>query len=781
MDAEIPPSVFARADSDERAARVEIILQQLDALPTLSPIATRLMSAAVLDQIEVDEVVSIIESDPGLTARILGLCRRADRGLGDAIQTVRHAVVMLGLEAVQSAVLSVQVYELMGERAEESAGDDEGSDFDRVGLWTHTLAVACAAEMIATEHRTLGVKPDRAFVAGMLHDLGKSALQLVLPRSYGRVLRIAEDRQSDAAPIERRLIGLDHFTAGRRIAERWGLGEVLGDVIWLHAQPGAAIPEVPHKPLIGLVTLAKTFARRQHLGWSGEYGEPMELEDAAGALGLRADAVERLGPKLIDRVTDRCATLGINAGTGPELLLESIATANRRLASLNNAMRRRANEADRAKSVLAEIDRFHSTWHAQESVTGTMGLVAASAERVLGEGFYAGVFQASAGAPWRGMVFNSGGTLARQGEVQAPAEGSGSLAALCGGGQITMRAAEALRALHPFLHDAPDAAEVRVLPLMSAEAPSAGPVAVLLHAGDDVETIVGTAGLPALVAAWTAAVMAAARHEHARRLGEQLAEANRELGEAQREITEQASLVRLGEMSAGAAHEMNNPLTVIRGRSQMLAEHLDRERDRAAAAAIAQAAGELTNLITSLHLLADPPKPEREPISIALVVRDAIERARAQIPQGTVRLNVGLQEHETSPPVLADPDLLATGLAEIVKNALEANPGGEVAIAIEVARTKDRLVVKVTDTGPGLSERALRHAFDPFFSELPAGRRPGLGLARARMLVGLHDGEILLGNTHGDGYDDDEPTGAMMRVILPIAGAERHKPRRHAA
>src|SRR4051812_2336980 len=183
------------------AAQIEAILREVDSLPTLSTVATRLLRIASVEDADLDALVEIIETDPSLTARLLGLCRRADKGLGDRITTVRRAVVMLGLEAVQAAVLSVAVYEIMeGCAPEFDAGDEDtppGSttlEFDREGFWKHSIAVASASELIADGHLDLGVKPEEAFVAGLLHDLGKLVLDTILPRSYARVLGLAERR-----------------------------------------------------------------------------------------------------------------------------------------------------------------------------------------------------------------------------------------------------------------------------------------------------------------------------------------------------------------------------------------------------------------------------------------------------------------------------------------------------------------------------------------------------------------------------------------------------------
>src|SRR5688572_525635 len=197
-----------QTQDQERASRIELILRQVDTLPTLSAIATRLLEIAGAEDADLDRIVEIIESDPAMTARMLGLCRRADKGLGDRITTVRRAVVMLGLEAVQAAALSVAVYDLMEQWA-PSAEDrlaPKGATFspgtfDRERFCRYPVADARASQLIADAHPDLLIKPDEAFVAGLLHGLGKLVLDLILPRSYSRVIGLAERRQTSSAEI----------------------------------------------------------------------------------------------------------------------------------------------------------------------------------------------------------------------------------------------------------------------------------------------------------------------------------------------------------------------------------------------------------------------------------------------------------------------------------------------------------------------------------------------------------------------------------------------------
>ncbi|MEM7755897.1 MAG: HDOD domain-containing protein [Planctomycetota bacterium] len=770
---------MGRGAAESGASRqVELILEQVDSLPTLSPVALQVLTLGSADEVEIDEVVRLLESDPALTTTILGLCRKADKGLGDRIDTVKRAVVMLGMDAVRSAVLSVHVYEMLRERGE--ANDSEGRTpdpasgeprFDRVGLWKHSVAVACASELLAKRHPHLGVQPDEAFVAGLLHDLGKLVLELVLPRAMGRVAELAERRGSDASPIERSIVGLDHHTAGRRVAARWRLPVALQDVMWLHSQPYRSLPDLPHRPLIGLVTLAKSFCRRQHIGWSGDYGEPMPTASVCSDLGVDPTTLDPMLPDLITDVVDRSKLLHLDEQTDTQLLLQSIAAANKRLSALNSQLRARAQSVRQQTTVLETISGFHAAWQPRRGVAETLEEVVRNAQDLLGVGFYAAVFQDDADELWRIYRFGSSGSVVRSEATEPPpgqrlrGESLANLAEMDGMSVATMGV---LPWLSDYLGDAADLRRVRMIPLGPpgeghGSSYADGPWALLLHDRDPERLGFNRSQMAAVRTAWAAAVQAAAAHEHGERLGERIAETNRSLAEVQQQLTDRESMARLGEMSAGAAHEMNNPLTVIRGRSQLLVSRLSDEGDKAAAKSIAEASAHLADLIESMHLLASPPTPEIERVSLAVVFADAIERAQHR---AGVTTPVGVELGEGGAFCELDRELAVCAVTEVVANALEACPGGPVRMGTHVDALDGRLVVTVEDHGSGLSEKAQKHAFDPFFSEKPAGRQPGLGLARARQAVELHGGEIAVESPRGEG------TRVSITLPAPTDGGE---------
>ncbi len=126
-----------------KGRQVELILRQVDSVPTLPEVATRLLKLTASSEVETEEVINLIRADQSLTARLLSLASRADTGLRKEARTVGKAVVLLGFEAVRSAVLSIKVFEMFTQEAPESSG------LDRREFWKHSLAVACAAELLA--------------------------------------------------------------------------------------------------------------------------------------------------------------------------------------------------------------------------------------------------------------------------------------------------------------------------------------------------------------------------------------------------------------------------------------------------------------------------------------------------------------------------------------------------------------------------------------------------------------------------------------------------------
>ncbi len=745
------------AQQSTRSDRVEVILQQLHTLPTLSAIAMRLLSLTSDDESEITEIVKIIESDPSITAKVLSLCRRSETGLGTKITTVDRAVVMLGFEAIRNAVLSIEIYNLFeSTRPGQQRGLDidessTGKPFDSAGFWMHSVAVAVAAELLA-KRRTHDprIAPDEAFVCGLLHDLGKLALERLLPRGYERVIELAEQRQGNIAEMERRVIGLDHHTTGKRLAEQWNLPHIIQDVLWLHGQPVESLPVLPHEGMIALVTLADHLVRKQHLGFSGNHVFPDDQATLCKHVGVTAQDVSEVASLVHVETAARCEILGLSETPPEGLFLASIARANHALGRINETLEQRSQSAHRSDQVMRGIIDFHQQATPGLSIVAVCGNVVASAAKEFGRGFYAMLYSSARSDAWQIGQFSCDGRLLRAQTVEVPAAGL-DVDSLADELQVSVGMMALLPALTESIGDASDIRNVRLLPLRTGW----GLSAVLLHDRPVREMGLSRTQMLALCETWATAIAAARQHEGARQLGEQLAESNRILTETQAKLARSQALASLGEMAAGAAHEMNNPLCVISGRSQVLASQLANPRDRRMAEQIAEQAQRLSDLITSLHLFTEPPRPEAGRVGLGELVSRAVKMASERVGKNapiSVRLSADL------PDAWLDADQVSSALVELIVNAAEARPKHFVDVQIQVDPRENHLLILVKDDGQGMNAHTLEHAFDPFFSVKPAGRQPGLGLARAQRLIAANEGTIE--------FESQPNVGTTARIVL---------------
>jgi signal transduction histidine kinase/HD-like signal output (HDOD) protein len=745
--------------------RLELILREIDSLPTLPTIATRVLMLTSSEDSHIREVVDLISADPPLTAKILSLCRRADRGVrGSETLTVDKAVVLLGFTAVRNAVLSIKMFELYGPNASpyEQSGSEEPDRteprgqfrFDRTNFWRHSLAVAVASELIAAAHPQLpDLRPSEAFVCGLLHDVGKLALSYVLPRAFSRVVELAELHQTNIAALERRIMGLDHHTVGKRLAEQWQLPQVIQDCIWLHGAPFQTLPNVEHRRVIGLVGLADLVARYQHIGYSGNFTFKEKPEAVAEAMGLRPSTVQSITRELHGRLYEQSQLLGLDEEPSHELFFQSIQRANLALGRLNDMLEARTRAAADQTRILDAVNAFHAQTPPDGTLQDVFDALVASAQSVFGQGYYALLYQplqgasdakAPSGRQWLMCQYGQRGRPVRTQWVEPPVH-SPELSGLDPEQAVSVRLMGVLPWLIDYLLDSQDIRNVQLLPLRCG----LGTVALILH---DRPTLPPWRQLQALTVTWASAIATAAKHDGAKRLSEELAESNRALAEAQDRLLHTQSMARLGEMAAGAAHEMNNPLAVISGRAQLLSMALPPgSKEHKAAQVIFEQSHRLSDLITLLRMFADPPQPQKKTTDLSALLDATVKRVQAGLARPEQAKAITLKIKDQLPPVMIDPTQISDAIAELLLNAIQSSPKSSVHVTVQRDESVPGVVVQVSDDGQGMDPHTLSHATDPFFSAQPAGRRVGMGLARVERFAAAHGGKLELRSTPGVG------------------------------
>jgi two-component system sensor histidine kinase HydH len=251
-------------------------------------------------------------------------------------------------------------------------------------------------------------------------------------------------------------------------------------------------------------------------------------------------------------------------------------------------------------------------------------------------------------------------------------------------------------------------------------------------------------------------------------LSEKLEETNRQLQRAEADARRAERLAALGQLSAGLAHEIRNPLGVIKGSADMLSKKVAGSEPL-----VAELAGYISSEVNRLNALvvrfldfARPSKLELRPERISEIVDRALEAATASVPNAGVK--IARQYAPSLPEVPADPQLCEQVFINLITNALQAMQAHDgslekllsLSIAPEISHGQPGVGVIVEDTGPGVPPELREQIFNPFFTSKKDG--VGLGLSIVAKIIDDHRGTIRL--------EVNPPHGARFHVFFPQAG-----------
>jgi signal transduction histidine kinase len=293
------------------------------------------------------------------------------------------------------------------------------------------------------------------------------------------------------------------------------------------------------------------------------------------------------------------------------------------------------------------------------------------------------------------------------------------------------------------------------------------------------------------------------RNASLERSNRELAQALRELKEAEVQLVKAERLAAVGELSAGVAHEVNNPLNFARNSLATLTTYVDDVRglvqrvseldvgDRAKLAAqleaferakadvgfdeVASGLSELvaivtegldrtSRLVSDLRDFAAPHRGGRSLVDVGVGLRSTLQLLGHRLRRGGARMELDLPE--ALPRVEGDAGALNQVFLNVLKNAAEAIEGqGGGTIHVSARAEGTALAVRIRDEGPGMDSEALSHLFEPFFTTKEAGRGTGLGLSMSRRIVEEHGGTIEVESAPGEG------TAVTVRLPAPAQDA----------
>jgi len=253
---------------------------ELPTIPSVFLTVNRMLSDPHTSAIDVGQVVS---SDQVIAAKILKLANSAFYGFAGRVNTIPHAIAVLGFNATKNVVLTTGVLSALNLKKPIDG-------FNLAAFWKHSAAVGAIARLAADEF--YAQRKEEAFVAGILHDIGKIILAICSPEDFANCMNIATSKGCLFADAEKEVLGICHTDIADWINRKWNLPREIATVMISHHKNISVLSE--HTRMVAIVKLADVLARGLQLGHPCDHSMPILEPDIYSLL--------KVTPKKLDTI-----------------------------------------------------------------------------------------------------------------------------------------------------------------------------------------------------------------------------------------------------------------------------------------------------------------------------------------------------------------------------------------------------------------------------------------------------------------------------------------------
>ncbi|MFS2006220.1 HDOD domain-containing protein [Duganella sp. CT11-25] len=678
-------------------------------------ILIKLIEHLQADDAGMPELAALIAKDAAMTSKILTVANSSAYHRNQRTVGLEQSLVSLGTDMIKTLVISESVFQTFNSFPHSSSTDLRG-------FWKGSLTTAVIARDIAKQMEYGHV--EEAYLAGLLHNVGRLALLATAPKEYSFNFMARDDE--DLCAVEQRTLQITHSEAGAWLIERWHLDSFLADSVLYHHEPIARL-ESAH-PLIRIVRLAHLLCCHED--------QQQAIEDAAHLVGLDGETLELIIKNAARQVEKSAAYLGIDLAGADDVPVPAAYAP-----PAVDPVQQRLSEEVRNMVLVSEMGQTFARQHGEAGLLEAMTRSA----RILFDFETAVVLMENpTGHELHGMAV--GEHQQRLAEFAIP---------LAKGGAVAASALERKLAYISREDQALNVAEEQLFRILGTESMVCLP---LIANQRCLGMLIG--GAPA----WQMAGFQK-RERFLQSFGTQAAAALEtaisERGHAKRQIAHVAEEYR--EASRRVVHEVNNPLSIIKNYLSVLDGKLAKREPVVGEMSILNEeidrVGQLINGLADLQ-----PTESSRVTDVGRVVDDVLRLFRAtDFVPASVQIVVRMQEEPAE--IDGDADLLKQILVNLVKNAVEAlTDGGKIEISNRGHVNRERklyLELVISDSGPGLSAEVLANLFSPVRSA-KEGAHHGLGLSIVHSLVKKMQGLI----TCRSGK-----TGTTFEILLPARGS----------
>lgn len=753
---------------------------EISKLPTLPSVAIEAFRLLEGEQSSFDSIADLIKNDQVLAGKILHYANTASVGTRQKVTSIPQAVAVLGFTTLRTIILSVSVFNCF-------TGIFTHHKKNLVNFWLHSIGVAAAAEALANK---LGFpSADEAYIAGLIHDLGKLVCYVEEPAKFEQVCQELDMQGTySTSPgllpldIEQNIFNTSHIEAGQRLAAQWELPATLARVMWLHHQPVFKTITPTTTNLPQLIRFADVLCVTHNVGasyflTSGLYCHEhfhFALEHLILHHHLSADDIDEIMTEVHARVKAVSNVLGIwDEKVYHKLITAANATlgtfsmqmekSNRRLLSSNQLLEAICDLSRKLKPNLALPEAAQAAAFAALQafdVNRALCLIRDQESHMFVGSFYNGKDWQTVNIPADISAIKkySRNQASSDIELEAAKQLAQTSINISQGRRLESEIINMVansRFLATFFvadskhyHD-----EEPILGELIVDfADSASQKIGLKETKKHFETFALAAG---------SAIENILLQKNLSRHTRQMEETSRKMEEHQHQLFHSHRLATVGRLAAGAAHEINNPLTIISLNIQIIQRLLDKKEENSELRKRLQIVSEqeerISKIIQDLMGFSRPTQPKFMQSSISqimdkvlLIIGDRVSMAKIKV-QNNIAPDL--------PHVLVDPLQIEQVFLNLLINANHAMPGnGEIILAAQ--RLNGSIKVDITDTGDGISRKNLGKIFDPFFTTKKEGEGTGLGLAVCHSIVEHNGGSLRVTSEVGK--------GSTFTVILPI-------------
>jgi len=735
--------------TDISSRRIELVFRKLKSLSVMPAVAIEALSKVLCENLDSQQLTSMIESDPALSVCMYSLAYENDISFSLGGGSVAELVHKLPLKAVREKLFSVKVYQT------DAQGESQKA-ISRKDIAINSLAMACCSELIAESLNEL-VDKKLAYSAGLLVNIGKYAIDESLPKSYAKIAREAKSKNTPFGELERKYLGIDHNVIGKRLAHRWHLPAEIVESIWLYNSSLVLGAEsLGLSPITKIVQLAYVIVSKSSYALCGDVDQPATRERLGKSLSLSESCVESIRHRLVSVLEQRKADVFLDSQMVSAEYFESFRAATNRLSRSNS----RLEEENRKLCVKSRYSDFTSALianiqsdHASVEVAGKFAELFAQEFQCKNLGL---CMLDKAKSGFADVVTIDSASDINEAIIEFPASGA-DIESWIGTNVVLPNIPASFEWLFDALLLGNEKDKFKAVVISS----KSKPLAILLFEISEKTPLDFRDGLSEIFNIAGDVFLLCAQNERQLDLSEGFAQIIAGLDNKKAASNSADVYLGISEMAAGAAHELNNPLSVISGRAQFLLEMEQDEKKRKMLQQIQHRSDEMAGMVSSLMNFAKPKNPVPRPVSIRSIIDGAVNDCVQK--KSLTELNVRLGNCDVLPNVQVDAQQMVTAISSIVANAIESYQDivGEIEIRFSFNEQANSVAIMICDEGCGMDQQTIINSTKPFYSSKIAGRQRGMGLAIAKRLIELNNGSMQIDSNIGQ--------GCKVIVSMPVA------------